>query len=83
MRGYLMGVSGLVSILFQGFLIKYIRKFLSEAQMLYYGLFIIMCTMIAYALNPFAPLIFVIIAFFPIGMGTFNPALSSNLAKNA
>ena len=83
MRGYVMGVVGFMSILYQGFLIKYTRRFLVESQMIYYGLFIVAVTMIAYAINPIASLVFVIIAFFPIGMGMFNPSLASLLSKDA
>jgi predicted MFS family arabinose efflux permease len=37
-RGYTMAVVGIVSILFQGFLVKYVRKYLKETQMMTVGL---------------------------------------------
>ena len=80
MRGYTMAVIGIVSILFQGFLIKYVRKYLKETQMMIYGLFLLTLGMFLYAINPLGALVFFIVIFFPLGMGMFNPSLASELS---
>jgi MFS transporter, DHA1 family, tetracycline resistance protein len=83
MRWYSLAVVGIVSILFQWFLIKYVRRLLSEIHMMLLWLTLLAFGMIFYALNPFALLVFFLVIFFPLGMGMFNPSLSSQLSGTA
>lgn len=83
MRGYTMAVVGIVSIFFQGFLIKYVRKYFKETQMMIFGLLLLTLGMFLYAINPLGALVFFIVIFFPLGMGMFNPTLASQLSQSA
>ena len=83
MIGYSLTVVGITSIVFQGFLIKYVRKYLSEAQMMYIGLALLTLGMLFYSLNQWGILVFLIVILFPLGMGMFNPVLASQLAQSA
>ena len=51
--------------------------------MMQVGLTILTIGMILLALNEYAILVFFIIILFPLGMGSFNPSLSSLLSKDA
>lgn len=66
MIGYSLAVVGITSIVFQGFLIKYVRKYLSEVQMIVTGLFIVTVGMLLYSLNPLGVLVFFIVILFPL-----------------
>lgn len=81
MIGYSLTVVGITSILFQGFLIKYVRKWLTEVQMITTGFAILTLGMFLYAINPFALLVFFIVILFPLGMGMSNPSLASQLSQ--
>lgn len=83
LRGYTMAIVWLISIIFQGFLVKYIRKYLNEQRMMQVWLTILTIGMILLALNEYAILVFFIIILFPLGMGSFNPSLSSLLSRDA
>lgn len=76
-----MAMVGITSIVFQGFLIKYVRKYLKETQMMTVGLSLLTLGMFLYALNPIAILVFLIVILFPLGMGMFNPSLASQLSQ--
>ncbi len=82
-RGYTMAIVGLVSIIFQGFLVKYVRKYLNEQRMMQMWLMLLAIGMVFLAFNEYAVLIFFIIILFPLGMGSFNPSVSSLLSKDA
>jgi DHA1 family tetracycline resistance protein-like MFS transporter len=83
MRGYTMAVVGAISIIFQGFLVKYVRKVFDEYRMFDIGLFLVALGMILLALNPFAFLVFFVVILFPLGMGSLGPSLASLLARDA
>ncbi|MBP9778992.1 MFS transporter [Candidatus Gracilibacteria bacterium] len=83
LRGYTMAIVGLVSIIFQGFLVKYVRRYLNEERMLQVGLIILSIGMILLASNEYAILVFYIIILFPLGMGSIGPSLASMLSKDA
>lgn len=81
MIGYSLAVVGITAILYQGFLVKYVRRVLSEVGMLVSGLGVIFIGMALYVINPFWIGVFFISILFPLGMGTFNPALASQLSQ--
>jgi DHA1 family tetracycline resistance protein-like MFS transporter len=83
LRGYTMAIVGLVSIIFQWFLVKYVRKYLNEERMLQVWLIILTFGMILLAANEYAFLVFFIIILFPLGMGSIGPSLASMLSKDA
>lgn len=82
-RGYIMSIVGFVSIVFQGFLVKYVRKYLDERMMMQVGLGILVIGMTLLAANTHPYFIFFIIILFPLGMGSFGPSIGSLLAKDA
>ena len=83
MRGYSMAVVGITSIIFQGFLVKYVRKIFTDIGMMITGLLILSIGMFLYVINPIALLLFAIVILFPLGMGMFNPSLASQLSQSS
>lgn len=77
MIGYSLGFIGIFSIIYQGFLIKYVRRYLDEKGMLILGFSAMAISFTLFAFNPFFLGVFAIIAFFPLGMGNINPAIGS------
>lgn len=75
--GYCLGFVGAVSILYQGFFIRYIRKFLNEKGMILFGFLVLAVSFVLFAFNPWILGMFPLIAFFPVGYGSVNPAISS------
>ncbi len=73
---YFLAYVWITSVLYQGFLMKYVRKILVERQMILIGAFVLWSSYLWYALNSWYPLLFIIIPLTPLGMGTVNPALS-------
>jgi MFS transporter, DHA1 family, tetracycline resistance protein len=83
MIGYSMGVVGITSIIYQGFLVRFVRKWLIETQMMKLWLFLVTIGLILYAWNPYPMWIFIIVILFPLGMGSFNPSVAALLSKDA
>ncbi len=81
--GYTLSVVGLVAIIYQGGLIRYVRAYLTDTQMLQASLALIGVTMFLFAMNRDVVLLYAIIALFPIGMGSFQPAINSLVASKA
>jgi DHA1 family tetracycline resistance protein-like MFS transporter len=81
--GYTMAMVWLISIIYQWFLVKYVRKYLNEEHMMQTWLLVLTIGMILLAINETALLVFLIIILFPLGMWSFNPSLSSLLSKDA
>jgi MFS family permease len=81
--GYTLSLVWLIAIIYQGWLIKYVRKYLSEIRMIQVALAIMTISILCFALNRNTYLLFLIIAFFPISMGTFQPAINSIIAGKA
>jgi len=77
MIGYCLGFIGVVSMVYQGLFIKYIRKIWDERGMIIFGLTSLTVSFTLFALNPLYLGVFVIIAFFPFGQGSINPAVGS------
>jgi predicted MFS family arabinose efflux permease len=83
MIGYSLAVVGITAIIYQGFLVKYVRMVLTEVGMLLSGLGVLSLGMFLYVINPFWEGVFFISILFPLGMGTFNPALASQLSQSS
>lgn len=77
MIGYCLGFIGIISMIYQGFLIKHIRKVLDEKGMIIFWLASLAISFMLFAVNPFYYGVFAIIAFFPFGQGSINPAVGS------
>lgn len=81
--GYTMAMVGLVSVLYQGWLVKYVRKHLNEISMIHFAFFLLLIGFIGFSLNQSPIWLFFWVAVFPLGMWSFQPSLGSLLAKNA
>lgn len=81
--GYTMALVGFISVLYQGFLVRYIRAHLDEQQMLFFAFGLLTMSFIGFAWTSSVLWLIFWIAFFPIGMGSFNPSIGSLLSKNA
>ncbi len=78
---YLFGFIGIVAILYQWKIIKIVRKYLIEKQMLIFGFVFLTLSFVLMSINNYYRAIFFIIFMFPVGYGTINPATSSLLSK--
>lgn len=81
--GYTMAMVGIVSIIYQGAIVKHLRKLFDEMMMIRLAFFILTISFIGFGLNHDPYYLFFWIALFPIGMGSFNPSIGSLLAQNA
>lgn len=80
---YTLSLVGWIAIIYQWWLIKYVRKYLTENQMIQSSLLIMIISILLFAVNRNMYLLFPIIAFFPIAMWTFQPAINSLIAGKA
>ncbi|GAB0174735.1 MAG: tetracycline resistance MFS efflux pump [Candidatus Altimarinota bacterium] len=83
MIGYSMAVVGITSIIYQGFLVRFVRRIFDEKQMIQIGFFILTVGFVLYAINPYAILVYFIGILFPLGMGSFGPSVAALLSKDA
>lgn len=81
--GYTMAVVGLVSVVYQWWLIKYVRKHFNEVTMLHISFVLLIISFIGFSFNQSPVWLFFWVALFPLGMGSFNPSMGSLLAKRA
>ena len=81
--GYTLSVVGLVAIIYQGGLIRYVRSYLTDTQMLQTALALVAMALLFFAINRDVILLYLIIALFPIGMGSFQPSINSLIADKA
>jgi MFS transporter, DHA1 family, tetracycline resistance protein len=81
--GYTMAMVGLVAVLYQAWLVKYVRRYLDEYQMLTFAFVILVIGFAGFSLNESPVWLFFWVIFFPLGMGSFNPAVGSLLSKTA
>jgi MFS family permease len=81
--GYTLSVVGLVAIIYQGGLIRYVRSYLTDIRMLQSALAIIAISLFLFAINRNTLFLYMIIALFPIGMGSFQPSINSLVAGAA
>lgn len=81
--GYTMAMVWLISVLYQGFLVRYVRVYFDEVSMIQIALAILMIAFAGFAMNQSPIFLFAWIVLFPIGMGSFRPSVGSLLARNA
>ncbi|MDD3646487.1 MAG: MFS transporter [Candidatus Gracilibacteria bacterium] len=81
--GYLFGFIGVVAIIYQGKLIKIVRRYFIEKQMLIFGFIFLSLSFFLMSINNYYYAVFLIIFMFPIGYGTINPTTSALLSKLA
>jgi MFS family permease len=81
--GYTLSLVGLIAIIYQGWLIKYVRNYFSEIRMIQLALVFMLVSILCFAINRNTYLLFPIIALFPIAMWTFQPAINSLIAGKA
>lgn len=78
---FLFGFIWIVAMLYQAWVIKFVRKYLIEKQMLIFGFIILAISFVLMSVNNYFYAIFFIIFMFPVWYGTINPATSSMLSK--
>lgn len=81
--GYTLSVVGAVAIIYQAGLIRYVRAYLTDTQMLQSALAMVGITLFFFGVNRDVVLLYVIIALFPIAMGSFQPSINSLIASKA
>lgn len=81
--GYTMALVWFISVLYQGFLVRFIRVYLDEKNMLLFAFIILSFWFIGFGWTENVLWLLFWIALFPIGMWSFNPSIWSLLAKNA
>ncbi|MBC7503868.1 MFS transporter [Candidatus Gracilibacteria bacterium] len=81
--GYTLSLVGLIAIIYQGGIIGFVRRALTEIQMIQVAVGLMTVSLFLFAINRNVYLLFPIIALFPIAMGTFQPAINSLIAEKA
>jgi MFS family permease len=81
--GYTLSLVWLVAIIYQGGLVKYVRKALSEVQMIQVAVALMSLSLFLFAINKNPILLYPIVALFPLAMGTFQPAINSLISAKA
>ena len=81
--GLTMAMVGFISIIYQWWLVKYIRKYLDEIMMIRLAFCVLLIGFIGFSFNQSPYLLFFWIALMPIGMGSFQPSVSSLIAQSA
>lgn len=81
--GYTMAMVWFIAIVYQWLIIKYIRAYFNEVSMIRIAFLVLMVGFFGFAFNNSQYMLFFWIAFFPIGMGAFNPSIVSLIAQKA
>lgn len=81
--GYTMVVVGIVAIVYQWALMKYVRRYLTEVEMIRWALLMMTISLALFAMNRSPVLVYAIVALFPLAMGTFQPGINSLIASKA
>ena len=81
--GYTMAMVGLISVLYQGWLVRYVRAYLDEYKMLRLAYVILAFGFVGFAWNQSPYWLFFWVGLFPLGMWSFRPSLGALLAKSA
>lgn len=78
---YMFWFIGLTALIYQWFIIRYVKKYLNEAYMIMMGLLFLIVSFLLFSINYIFLAIFFIIFMFPIWYGTINPSVASMQAK--
>ena len=81
--GYTLSLVWLIAVIYQWWLVKYVRKYFSEKQMIRIALFLMVVSLVLFAMNRSVFWLFFIIPLFPLAMGSFQPSISSLIASKA
>jgi MFS family permease len=81
--GYTMAVVGLVSVVYQWFLVKHIRKHFHEERMIQIAFVLLTIGFVGFSLNMNPVYIYGWLILFPLGMGSFQPGIGSLLSNRA
>lgn len=81
--GYTMAMVGIVAITYQWWLVKFIRKVFDEVAMIRLAFSVLAVAFVGFAMNSSPVWLFFWIAFFPLGMGSFQPSVMSLIANKA
>ncbi len=81
--GYVMSWVGFISIIYQWWLVRYIRLYFNEIRMIQFAFAMLLIGFLLFSLNSNPWFLLGIIPFFPIGMGSFNPSVSALLSMKA
>ena len=81
--GYTLSLVGLIAVIYQWWLMKYVRRYFAERQMIQIALFLMVVSLTLFAMNRSAFWLFFIIPLFPLAMGSFQPSISSLIASKA
>lgn len=81
--GYALGIVGLTSIAYQGFLIRFVRKVFMEKGMLLFGLTVMSVAFALFSVNPFIVGAFAIPILFSVGFGSINVSTSALISRIA
>ena len=81
--GYTLSLVGLIAVIYQWWLVKYVRRYFTERQMIQIALFLMVVSLTLFAMNRSAFWLFFIIPLFPLAMGSFQPSISSLIASKA
>lgn len=82
--GYFLAYVWICAIVYQGFLMKYVRKYLKEQHMILIGSVILAISFFLFGINHFIVFLFLIIPLMPIWNGSMSPAIGglvSTIAK--
>ncbi len=81
--GYTMAMVWCISIIYQWWLVKYIRRMWDEVQMIYFAFIILTIGFIGFSYNMSPYWLFFWIALFPLGMWSFQPSVMSLISNKA
>ncbi|MDD2565821.1 MAG: MFS transporter [Candidatus Gracilibacteria bacterium] len=81
--GYVFGLIGAVAVIYQAFLIKYVRNALKEKGLVIFGIILMTIVFIIFGLNNSLILALILVIFFPVAYGSVNPGINSLIAKYA
>jgi predicted MFS family arabinose efflux permease len=73
--GYTLALVGAMAIIYQGFLIQYVRKIWKEIELIRLSLLLMAISLFIFAWNTSPVILFLIIPLFPLAMGTFQPSV--------
>lgn len=81
--GYTLSLVGLIAVIYQGGLVKYVRRYFVEKQMIQIALALMVLSLLLFAINRSVFWLFFIIPLFPLAMGSFQPSISSLIANKS
>ncbi len=81
--GYTMAMVWIISIIYQWWLVRYVRKIFNEVHMIHIAFMILAIGFLGFSLNTSPVWLFLWIGLFPLGMGSFQPSIMSLISSKA